>query len=728
MKIINMLLLVFILSITLLVRAQPTQATPDPAQVRLVEVVNGLTRPLNLTHAGDNRLFVVEQGGRIRIIQNSTVNPTPFLDVSSLISRGGSEQGLLGLAFHPNYAQNGWFFINYTNTQGDTVVARYSVSADANVADAGSAAIVLTVMQPYVNHNGGHLAFGPDGYLYIGMGDGGSGGDPENRAQNPQTLLGKMLRIDVNQLPYTVPASNPFVGNSAYLPEIWALGVRNPWRFSFDRATGGLYMADVGQNMWEEVNFQAAGAGGLNYGWNIYEGNHQFRPGQINGAVMPIAEYDHGLGCSVTGGYVYRGANIPNLQGSYLYGDFCSGRIWSAYRNESGTWQSPLFLDTNYSISSFGEDMAGELYVIDHGGRVLRFDPIAAPDTPVPPTETPISTEPPTLEPTSTPLPPPTTPTLRIDVSPTSAEIGATVNAALNLFNVTNLYGLQVMCVVDPAVLAGTGYMQGEFNDSNSFFVSQNFQSDGSWLIAASRLQPNAPINGNVTAFTLGYIVQGAGSSDVTCSALAVDQDGRSLALDIQNGVFTGTGQSEQTPVLPTETSFPTETLIPTEMPTETPIPTELTSAILSTITGIATYQNRPDNAGITVQLLAVDGTLVAEQVTSGDGSYQFMDVALGVYSVMLNAPQHLSVLQESIMVETDGQTIDLGTDILPAGDADSNGIIDLADATLIGANFGVEVPPAPTETDLNGDNLVNISDLVLVGGNFGLQAPISGD
>ena len=738
------LLLLLVFSSALLVSAQ----SPDPAQVRLTEVASGLTRPLNLTHAGDGRLFVVEQDERIRIIDNGAVNQTPFLDVSSLVSRGGNEQGLLGLAFHPGYAQNGWFFINYTNTTGDTIVARYNVSGDPNVADANSAQTVLTIDQPYTNHNGGHLVFGPDGMLYIGMGDGGNGGDPQNRAQNPQTLLGKMLRINVDQLPYTVPGDNPFVANSAYLPEIWALGLRNPWRYSFDRATGDQYIGDVGQSRWEELNFQPAGVGGQNYGWNVYEGMHEFgNGGELPGAVMPFAEYTHDLGCSVTGGYVYRGASIASLQGAYLFGDFCSGRIWTSYRDGGGAWQTAQLMDTDYRISAFGEDAAGELYVLDHGGRVLRLDSVNAPV----PTEAPPATlEPTVVPPTPTPLPDPTTPTLRVDVS--AAE--GTVNAALNLFNMTNLYGLEVTCVVDPAVVAGTNYTEGEFNSGNSYFIDQSFQPDGSWLVAMSRLQPNPAFSGNATAITLNYTVQGAGNSDILCSALAVDQDGRPLPLDVVNGVYTGSPEQTETVAPPEETPIPTETpitpeptiaftetpFVPTETPvfTETPVPTESTPEVTveptlppvgtSTISGLVIYQNRLDAAGIKAELLGADEAVIAEVVTTADGAYQFASVAPGTYVIRLSAPQHITLLQPNVLVETDEQAVDLGEDRLLAGDVDNSGLVDLADATLIGANFNIEVPPAPFEPDLNGDGFVNIMDLVLVGGNLGVQSPITAE
>jgi glucose/arabinose dehydrogenase len=757
-----LLALLVMASMAMIVRAAPnTQATsaPDPAQFRFVDVAGGFTRPLNLTHTGDDRLFVVEQDGRIKIIQNGTVLPTAFLDVSSLVSRGGSEQGLLGLAFHPNYAQNGWFFINYTDTAGDTVVARYQVSSDPNRADANSRTVVLTVDQPYANHNGGHMLFGPDGYLYIGMGDGGSGGDPQNRAQNPATLLGKMLRINVNQIPYTVPTDNPFVSNTAYKPEIWAVGLRNPWRFSFDRATGDLYIGDVGQSNWEEVNFQPAGVGGLNYGWKVYEGTHPFGGGTLANATMPFAEYNHGSGCSVTGGYVYRGASMPDMQGVYVYGDFCSGIVWTAYRNSAGTWQAPQFMDTNYSISSFGEDRNGELYIVDYNGKVVRFEQIlaAATTTPIPPTATPVTpsetpimpsetpgvpsetpimpsetpgvpSETPIMpsetavvpSPTSTTEPPPDTPLLRVDVNPASAQPGEVVTVALNLFNVTNVYGLQVECIVNPAVLTGGTHIDGEFNAGNSYFVDQGFQN-GRWVVAASRLKPSTPINGSVTAFSLGYTVAGGGDTAVECSALAVDPNGLDVALTVQPGLFTGAGSPDATPtlVIPTETPIP-PTPIPAT-PTETPLPPIVTPEPTNSgsIQGVVAYQNRPDNAGITVKLLAVDGTEITQVVTNANGGYQFTDVAVGVYQVQLSAPQHLSVLKTDVLVESEGQAVDLGMETLRAGDTDDNGVIDLTDAALVGANFGVSVPPAPSSTDLTGDGLVNISDLALVGSNY---------
>lgn len=361
--------------------ATATEATPagfDPDDYALRLIAEGLAEPVFLTHAGDARLFIVEQPGTIRILENGRLLPEPFLDIRARVNDSANEQGLLGLAFHPRYAENGFFFVNYTGANNETVIARFSVTSDPNRADPASEKVILTIEQPYRNHNGGDLAFGPDGYLYIGMGDGGSAGDPENRAQNLRSLLGKMLRLDVdNGDPYRIPPDNPFVTRVDARPEIWAYGLRNPWRFSFDRATGDLYLADVGQNAYEEVSFQPAGsAGGENYGWRFFEGTHGFKdaadaPPDV---VPPIAEYGRDDGCSVTGGYVYRGAALPELNGVYFFGDYCSGLIWSLQRNGSA-WVRETFGDTDFTLSSFGEDAAGELYVLDHrGGGVYRIE------------------------------------------------------------------------------------------------------------------------------------------------------------------------------------------------------------------------------------------------------------------------------------------------------------------------------------------------------------------
>jgi glucose/arabinose dehydrogenase len=317
--------------------------------------------------------------GRIRIVRDGALVPAPFLDIGDRVGASGSEQGLLGLAFHPDYAANGLFFVNYTDRQGSTVVARFSVSSDPDRAEPGSEAILLTLAQPAANHNGGNLVFGPDGYLYIGTGDGGAAGDQFGNGQNGQTLLGAMLRLDVDGAqPFTIPADNPFVGNPDVRDEIWAIGLRNPWRYAFDRLTGDLYIADVGQNKYEEVNFQpAASPGGQNYGWPIMEAAHCFpeeRACEQAGLTLPVVEYDHTLGCSITGGYVYRGAEQPLLAGIYLFGDYCSGRIWGLARSADGRWQTAQLAQADLRISAFGEDEAGELYLVDlTGGDLYRI-------------------------------------------------------------------------------------------------------------------------------------------------------------------------------------------------------------------------------------------------------------------------------------------------------------------------------------------------------------------
>ncbi|OGU04839.1 MAG: glucose dehydrogenase [Geobacteraceae bacterium GWC2_58_44] len=348
-----------------------------PASITLTPVARGFDNPTTIANAGDgsNRLFVLEQKGIVKIVRNGVVAATPFLDITDIVKSKGSEQGLLGIAFPPGFATSRVFYLNYTNSSGvgNTVVARFTVSADPDRADPASRKELLRITQPFANHNGGQLAFGPDGNLYIGTGDGGSGGDPFGNGQRLTTLLGKILRIDVRSpgsAPYLIPAGNPFKN------EIWAYGLRNPWRFSFDRATGELYLADVGQNVVEEIDFQPAGAGaGANYGWNFMEGSSCYSSPGCNsrpGLTLPVAEYRHGRGdCSVTGGYVYRG-RIAALRGIYFYGDYCSGRIWGLRR--TGTrWEKQLLKDSNLSISTFGEDETGELYLADHAsGTVYR--------------------------------------------------------------------------------------------------------------------------------------------------------------------------------------------------------------------------------------------------------------------------------------------------------------------------------------------------------------------
>ena len=360
-------------------------AAPDAETITIRPIITGQTRPIFLTHAGDGsgRLFLVQQGGIIYVIDGETTAQSIFLDVSDLVSpaaNGGgySEQGLLGLAFHPEYAENGTFFIYYTDRSGGTAIARYQVSDDADVADAESGEIFFTHPQPFGNHNGGHMAFGSDGYLYVSLGDGGSANDPQAHGQNPTTLLGTILRLDVDgETGYAIPEDNPFVGSDAGADEVWSYGLRNVWRFSFDSATGDMYLGDVGQNQYEEINFEPADfPGGANYGWNAMEGMHVFNQNvSADNPVMPVTEYDHSEGCSITGGYVYRGEAIPELEATYLYSDYCTGRVWYAYRDADGTWQYDTFFETGRQVSSFGEDEAGELYIVDYAGQILKIVP-----------------------------------------------------------------------------------------------------------------------------------------------------------------------------------------------------------------------------------------------------------------------------------------------------------------------------------------------------------------
>ncbi len=355
---------------------QVAEFNPSSVDLGLEPVAGGLDSPLGVTHAGDGsgRLFIVEQTGVIRVLRDGEVLDEPFLDVSEAIVAGG-EQGLLGLAFHPDFARNGRFFIDYTDVNGDTVVAEVVVSEDPDRADEDSVRILLQVDQPYANHNGGQLAFGPDGFLYVALGDGGSAGDPENNGQNADVLLGKLLRLDVDSGdPYGIPGDNPFA-NGGGEPEIWAYGLRNPWRFSFDSKTGDLWIADVGQGEFEEINRRPAAAGGLNYGWDQMEGLECYEGADCDPAdkVVPISGYDHDRGCSVTGGYVYRGKDFPELRGGYVFGDYCSGLIWAIDATTRGFTEPVELMASDLSISSFGLDEAGELYLTDlAGGDLLR--------------------------------------------------------------------------------------------------------------------------------------------------------------------------------------------------------------------------------------------------------------------------------------------------------------------------------------------------------------------
>lgn len=441
----SLAVVLLLLSVTLLQQGFSAAAeTAASIQVTADQLIaSGLEHPVLVTHAGDGsgRLFILELPGQIKIVQDGTVLGTPFLDLRSKVSYGG-ERGLLGLAFHPNYPLNGYFYVNYTRLgDGATVIERYQASSNPNVALPGSALQLLVIPQPYANHNGGHLAFGPDGKLYISVGDGGSGGDPQNFAQNTGSLLGKLLRIDVDSaLPYGIPLDNPFVGKAG-ADEIWALGLRNPWRFSFDRQTGDLWIGDVGQNMWEEVDFQPAGVGGLNFGWRCYEGTHAYNLNPPCQGVLtpPVAEYSHSEGQSVTGGFVYRGKRFPALAGYYFYADFSQGKIWSLQKSGS-TWSSPvLLLDTPYAISSFGEDEAGELYIADLSGGTIRLLADAqGPD--------------------------PNLSTSRKSVSARSADVGETLTYTITLVNSGGLE-VNAVSVVD-TVPAGLSYLPGSLSAS----------------------------------------------------------------------------------------------------------------------------------------------------------------------------------------------------------------------------------------------------------------------
>lgn len=360
--------------------AARTETWPD---LSLYPVAGGFSRPVHITHSGDGsgRLFVVEQAGLIRILRNGVIDAQPFLDIRDRVGCCG-ERGLLSVAFPPDFPAKRYFYVDYTNLSGDTLISRFHLSSDPGIGEE----ILLRIDQPFENHNGGQIAFGPDGYLYIGMGDGGSSGDPQGFAQNldiragNRHLLGKLLRIDVESgvTPYAIPPDNPVLNGRR--SEIWAYGLRNPWRFSFDRSAGDLYIADVGQESFEEVDFQSgSGSGGENYGWNIMEGLHCFESSSCDtsGLTLPVAEYGHDQGCSVTGGFVYRGAVFPRMQGIYFYGDYCSGLIRGLRETAAGL-QNVLLLDTALSITSFGEDEEGSVFVVDQMGDIYRLTDSAA--------------------------------------------------------------------------------------------------------------------------------------------------------------------------------------------------------------------------------------------------------------------------------------------------------------------------------------------------------------
>lgn len=363
----------------------PAITFPDPAGYTWVVVKTGFQRPVNLANAmdGSGRLFILEQRGIIQVLSNDEILPTPFLDIQDRVGSQGNEQGLMGIAFHPDFKNNGIFFVDYTDLNGNTVIARYTAApdvlpADQN-ADPASEQILLQITQPYSNHNGGQILFGPDGMLWIGMGDGGNQGDPLGNAQSLQSLLGKILRIDVDHgSPYTIPADNPFVSGGG-LPEIWAYGLRNPWGLEFDALTGDLFIGDVGQDQWEEIDFLPANFSAVpaNFGWNLLEGNHPYKgSGQMTpeNYIAPVYEYSHDLGCSVTGGMVYRGKKLPAFYGIYLFGDYCSGTIWGLIHPEGQEWQAVQLFQTAAKISSFGSDEQGELYFLDLNGGLYRLE------------------------------------------------------------------------------------------------------------------------------------------------------------------------------------------------------------------------------------------------------------------------------------------------------------------------------------------------------------------
>jgi len=341
---------------------------PDAVGYEWQPILSGLYRPVDIQPANDGsgRLFIIEKNGCIRVYENGQLLDVPFLDITDRVNEGGNEMGLLGLAFHPDYEKNGFFYINYTGAGGHTRISRFQASG--NSADKNSEAVLLLIEQPYQNHNGGALAFGPDGHLYAALGDGGKAGDPFKNGQNINSLLGKILRLDVTSGdPYSIPTDNPFDS------EVWAYGLRNPWRISFDRVTGDLWIGDVGQNQWEEVDYLPENWGsGANFGWSVMEGSHAYDSEPQSGMMLPVAEYSHAEGgCSVTGGYVYRGT-MPEWNGVYLYGDYCSGKVWALIL-VNGQWQSQVMFETGVTITTFGQDESGEIYFASDNGTIYRL-------------------------------------------------------------------------------------------------------------------------------------------------------------------------------------------------------------------------------------------------------------------------------------------------------------------------------------------------------------------
>lgn len=363
--------------------ATTTQHSVVPIQLALFST--GVPKPTAIVSTGlssDRRLFILDQDGLIRIVgADGSVATAPFLDLSKQVLSNG-EMGLLGLAFSPHYQQDGYFFVDYIDTSQNSVIARYHVSNDPDVADAASGQTLLTLKQPYVNHNGGDLNFGPDGYLYVTFGDGGSAGDPQDRAQNLDVLFGKILRLDVSQVPYKIPATNPFASRADAAKEVWDYGLRNPWKISFDKATGDLYIADVGQGDREEIDVETAGGkGGVNYGWRCYEGTRDYNLAGCQARqnyTFPVVDYDHSDNrCAITGGYVYRGTQAPSMLGTYFYADYCGGQVYSLQKQNSA-WKTQLEVQTPYKISAFGQDSRGELYLADYStGALYRLETVS---------------------------------------------------------------------------------------------------------------------------------------------------------------------------------------------------------------------------------------------------------------------------------------------------------------------------------------------------------------
>jgi len=577
--------------------------------IALTPHVSGLDQPLYMTQPNDgtNRFFIVERTGRIRVVVNGALQSTPFLDVSSIITSSGSEQGLLGLAFHPSYATNGQFFIYYTAANGDNALARVRVSAsNANVADASSRTVLFAEPDRFDNHNGGNLNFGPDGLLYIGMGDGGSAGDPDNHAQTLDTLLGKMLRIDVNSgSPYSIPTTNPFRTVAGARPEIWALGLRNPWRWSFDRQTGDLFIGDVGQGTWEEIDRLPRGApGGANFQWSCLEGTHPFstsRSCTTGTATAPIFEYTHsGLGdCSVTGGYLYRGSAIPSLVGQYVYGDYCSGRIWVLTPSGS-TWSSSLLLDTQLNVASFAEDRSGELYAIDiTGGTVYRINDGAAP-TPTPTrTAVPAATSTFTPTPTRTATPVPGTATPSPTSTPTTGGAGTGTATFDDRPGQNQLLNGEYPA---GAINWGTGqwYHSGPydaFTTKSVSFVGNGATSGTFQFITPRRLVRLDADNGGGSASTVTLACSGQPTVSATLGAgqvstLSTNWTGvcSTVTVTSSNGWNTNFDNLVfDSPTPPTATSTPTS--VSTSTPTSVSIPTASPTAD-SAASGTVTFDN----------------------------------------------------------------------------------------------------------------------------------------